>query len=341
MGAEYRIGAPPAVVGDTDATLRDVEYVLPLRWHDDEAREELTAYLSALTRAVDVTVVDGSPPALFAAHHDAWPWVRHIPPAWPGLNGKARGAMTGLARARHELVIIADDDVRYDPASLAAVRARLESADFVRPQNYFASLPWHARWDTGRTVLNRASGGDFSGTIAVRRSILTSEGYDTDVLFENLQLERTVRALGGRVDVAHDVFVERLPPRVDRFWEQRVRQAYDEFARPWRLILQLLVLPALAAAAATRNWRAVAIAAAAVVAVAEAGRRRACGAGVFDRAAALWALPWLAERSVTSWLALVHRLCGGIPYRGARLERACSPLGPRRRRRPRTSEPIR
>ena len=54
--------------------------------------------------------------------------------------------------------------------SLAKVIAALATADVVRPQNYFQPLPWHARWDTGRMLLNRVTGGDWPGTLGVRRS---------------------------------------------------------------------------------------------------------------------------------------------------------------------------
>ena len=56
-------------------------------------------------------------------------------------------------------VVIADDDVRYDPRP-AHPRRRISCAthDLVRPQNYFSPLPWHAVWDTARTLINRAFG---------------------------------------------------------------------------------------------------------------------------------------------------------------------------------------
>ena len=77
----------------------------------------------------------------------------------------------------------------------------MRDVELVRPQNYFAPLRWHARWDTARTLLNRVAGGvDFPGTLAVRRSRSSqTDGYDGDVLFENLELIRTIEAAGGRV----------------------------------------------------------------------------------------------------------------------------------------------
>lgn len=310
-----------------------VEYVLPLRWTDDRDCAELTEYLLALQNWVDITVVDGSDDPIFNTHHRVWSFIRHVKPTVPGKNGKARGAMTGLSTARHEKVIIADDDVRYDTRSLHAVFERFGTADAVRPQNYFAERPWHARWDTGRTLLNRALGGDYSGTVAVRAPIvLDGGGYDTDVLFENLELERTVRARGGRVDIAADVFVARKPPTLARFLEQRVRQAYDDFALPVRLISALLILPSACVAIARGRAHLIGIGAVIVVAIAEHGRRRHGGTKVFGGSDPLWALPWVAERAVTSWIALAARAAGGIRYRDAVITRSASSVRRRRRK---------
>ncbi|WP_282948878.1 glycosyltransferase [Cellulomonas endometrii] len=179
-------------------SLAEAEYVLPLRWQDDRGLAELAGYLERLVRWLPVTVVDGSDPDRFAAHARAFPpAVRHVrPDPWPGGNGKVAGVVTGLALATAERVVVADDDVRYDAETLRAVLDRLDHADVVRPQNVFDPLPWHARWDTARTLLNRAFGADYPGTLALRRTALGPDGYDGDVLFENLELLRTVRARG-------------------------------------------------------------------------------------------------------------------------------------------------
>ena len=309
----------------------NAEYILPLRWESDEGVEAMGRYLQWLAERIDVTVVDGSPPERFAVHDTAWPWVRHVAPDTAGLNGKACGVVTGIRSARHDIVVIADDDVRYDDESLAAVLGRLGDADFVRPQNVFRPLPWHARWDTGRSLVNRALGGDFPGTVAVRRRFARG-GYDTDVLFENLELERTVRSRGGIVAVARDVYVERRPPSIERFAEQRVRQAYDDFAQPARLVAELALLPLAGAALLTGHRGALLVGAAGAVGLAELGRRRGGGRTRFPRTAALWAPLWVCERAGAVWIAACWRVMGGVPYRGRRLRRAASSRMTLRRR---------
>ena len=161
--------------------------------------------------------MDGSEPDEFRSHRDRWSaFAAHVRPADDihCANGKVRGVLTGLRLATHELVVIADDDVRYDDDGLRRMARLLADADLVRPQNYFEPLPWHARWDTARILLNRAIGSDFPGTLGVRRSFLASVGgYDGDVLFENLELMRTVTAARGpprrRTDALHP------PPAAD------------------------------------------------------------------------------------------------------------------------------
>jgi len=296
-----------------------------------EESDELTSYLRWLSQSAEVLVIDGSPPDVFAAHAAHWnSFTVHLPPD-PDisvLNGKVRGVLTGLRHATHEKLVIADDDVRYDEAALKRVAALLEDAHVVRPQNYFEPLPWHTLWDTGRTLLNRMTGGDWPGTLGVRRSLLLATGgYDGNVLFENLELIRTVRAAGGVEVVPLDLFVRRFPPNARHFWSQRVRQAYDELARPWRLAVLLSLLPLTLVLLLLRHWTAFTAGLLAIIGLAELGRRRDEGCKVFPVAASLLAPVWLAERAVCIWFALGVRLCtGGIAYHGSVITRAATPM---------------
>ena len=309
--------------------MHNLSYVLPLRRWRAEPDEDLAGYLGWLAARVETVVVDGSEPDVFAAHR-AWfgEGVRHLPvdPDLTGRYGKVNGVVTGVRAATNDRVVVADDDVRYDDRGLDRVARLLEEADLVRPQNYFDPTPWHARWDTARSLLNRAFGADYPGTMGVRRStLLDAGGYDGDCLFENLELIRTVEAAGGRVVSPLDFYVRRSPPPAHHFWSQRVRQAYDDFALPGRLAAELAVLPSVVALVARRRPGTLAAAGTAAVAVAEAGRRRAGGTAVFPASCSLFAPAWLLERGVCSWLAVWHRLVrGGVPYAGTVLSKSAN-----------------
>lgn len=307
-----------------------LEVVIPLRWDaaDDVGHAlqvaDMTAYLSGLSAWADITVVDGSSAHRQQEHCAAWhAYARVIVPdaRRGGRNGKVVGALTGIDAARHELVVLADDDVRYDATTLSLVAGLLADADVVRPQNVFTTWPWHARWDGSRSLLNRAlTAADWPGTFGLRRGFVQRMGgWDADVLFENLELVRTATVAGGRVVNAPHVLVMRVPPSVRHFRSQRVRQAYDDLAQPGRLLIETSILPlGLLALVLRPRW--LAYAGAATMLAAELGRRRAGGARAIPAGTACWAPLWLAERGVCIWAALAARARGGMPYHGRRLK---------------------
>ena len=299
-------------------------YLLPIK-SDRAPTSELTEYLRRVSTWCSVVVVDSSRPSIFDANHTAWSSsVTHISadPTIDCANGKVRNVLSGMRLVETDVVVIADDDVRYGLGELARLVEELATSDLVIPQNYFEPAPWHARWDTARTLLNRVSGGDFPGTLGVRTA-LVREGYDGDVLFENLEMIRTVAARGGRCRRLDDLYVRRLPPTVRHFIGQRVRQAYDELARPKRLLAWLLALPAMLVAV-RRSPAALPIAASSLMLAAEAGRRRHGGAAHFPVSASALAPAWAIERSLCVWLALIVRLQGGVSYSGGRIVRAAN-----------------
>ncbi len=301
-------------------------YIVPFRADGGEDISDLVRYLAGISTAVAIVVVDGSTPERFRDNLSRWPeGVRVLPPGpWPGRNRKVAGVVTGVVATDHEFVIVADEDVRYTLADLSQMRNRLAEADVVRPQNMFSPRPWHARWDTARSLINRAFGADYPGTFGLRRSVfLRAGGYDGDVLFENLQMVRTLVAAGARLDNAGDFYIARRPPPVRAFVRQRVRQAYDDFAQPARLVAELALLPMLVTVF-RRPWGVLTFLAGAA-GVAEVGRRRAGGARIFPATASCWAPLWMLERSVTVWLAVWARCRGGVRYRGERMRHAALP----------------
>lgn len=230
-------------ITDCERRLPAASHLLPFRSDGETEIGELAAYLAGLSELIEVSVVDGSSTPAFERHAEQFGnAIRHLGPD-PDLSyamGKVNGVITGVRHATNEAVVIADDDIRYESCALRDVVDRLRAAELVVPQNYFQPLPWHARWDTARTLINRLFTGDrwfpvgdFPGTLGVRREFFLEIGaYDGDLIFENLELMRTVRAAGGQVDTALDLYVRRLPPTTHQFLSQRVRQAYDDFAIP-------------------------------------------------------------------------------------------------------------
>jgi hypothetical protein len=297
----------------------------------------------AVARAAgwEVLVADGSPPAAFARHAAAWrDACRHVPldPRWQFLNGKVNGVMTGVEAASADRVVLADDDVAYDAATLERVHRLLDDADLVVPQNYFRPLPWWARIESGRILLNRAvrRAGDYPGTFGVRRSTFLRIGpYDGDVLFENEELRRHFLRHGTRVRHARDLFVARRPPALGKWREQRLRQAYEDVDAPAKTALFLALLPVTLAIGATGGAGALVAWSAAVGATTIGLAARGLGDGArrwIPASVCLTAPLWVLERALTVHPAVVARLRGvGCAYGGRRIQRGVSRRPPRAR----------
>jgi hypothetical protein len=315
----------------------NISYIVPIRMCQP-AELEFFEYLNWLSMRVEVILVDGSRAEVFNQHAKRCGRdLLHSPvdgDLCASANGKAAGVLTGLPRCSHEAVIIADNDIRYQQTMLVEMAAELARSHVVRPQNYFFPVPWHACLDTGRTLLNRVTGGDWPGTLGVRRSMLErAGGYDSDVLFENLELVRTVVAAGGIEACPLDLYVQRLPPTTRHFWSQRVRQAYDELARPLRLAIWLSVAPLVSYLAWSSQWLAIGVGVGVVMLAAGMGRLRAGGRHVFPVAGVFAAPLWVAERALCTWLAVAaYVFLGGLVYHGRKITRAATPLSRLRQR---------
>ena len=313
----------------------DATYILPLKWQDTHGTQEMTRYLTWLSTQLEVIVVDGSPLEVYDHHEGRWAsLVKHIRPD-PDLNfinGKVDGVTTGIRAAGTDRTIVADDDIRFDAGGLERVTALLDASELVIVQSFFDPAPWHARWDLARILLNRSVGVHYPAAMGLRRStFLRAGGYDGDVLFENLELIRTMRFAGARVSAPSDLFVRHLPPERGAFLSQRVRQAYDDLTLPPRMALWLSLAPLTVWAFARGRGAYVGTAALASIGAAEVGRRRGGGARVYPAGSVLFAPLWLVERALCSWIALWFRVVkGGVPYRGGVLRTAATP--PRRLR---------
>ena len=230
----------------------DCAYLLPLRRKTFCPGEtvEWRHYLEQLARTdCEIVVIDGSPPEVFAEHHTLLHAVcRHITVdrSYGYLNDKVNGVHTGIAAVTQEKIILADDDIRYRPDEINEVVRLLDRFEVVRPQNFLCPLPWWAKMESARMLINRATlrTGDYPGTCAFRRSTFLRAGhYDGDVLFDNEEIIRHFAQQGASIAYAIDLFIRKRPPHFRKWIEQRPRQAYEDFGLRTKTALFLSLLP--------------------------------------------------------------------------------------------------
>jgi hypothetical protein len=303
-------------------------YLLPIRRTAFSVTEtaELAEYFRALNNAgCEVLVVDGSPAPVFSQHAETWrTLVRHEPVnrSFGYLNDKVNGIHTGVGLAATEKIILADDDIRYTPGEIDRVCELLENFEVVRPQNFLSPLPWWARMEAARMLINRATlrTADYPGTCAFRRETMLRVGhYDGDVLFDNEEIIRHFARAGATVSYATNLFVRKRPPTFRKWLEQRPRQAYEDFGLRAKTAL-FLSLPILAGVIGYAfGWKSftyylVCLAVISIV-IATGGCLRGTAAKYFPWLTCFFAPLWIFERTASTYWALYwHFAYGGYPF---------------------------
>jgi hypothetical protein len=303
-------------------------YLLPIRrsaFNEAEARE-FVAYFEQLRAAdCEVIVVDGSPPEVFAEQRALWsPMVRHehVDRRFGFMNDKVNGIHTGVEFSSCEKIVLADDDIRYTGENIVKMRALLDDFEMVRPQNFLSPLPWWARMESARMLINRATlrTGDYPGTCAFRRSTMLRVGhYDGDVLFDNEEIVRHFARTGAKICYAIDFFVQKRPPTLQKWKEQRPRQAYEDFGLRAKtalfLALPIMILLSVITAGLAGFILSVMLISIFGIALACAGGARGEASTYIPAWTCLYAPLWIFERSFsTYWAVYWYFRHGGYPF---------------------------
>ena len=307
-------------------------YLLPIRRlqsnYDEMVR--FADYFALLRSAgCEVLVVDGSSATVFKEHHEAWAsHARHVSPdpKYTYLNGKVNGVHTGVDLASCESIILADDDIRYSEADIERMCGLLKACDMVRPQNFLSPLPFWARLEAARILINRGTlrAGDYPGTCAFRRSTILRLGpYDGDVLFDNEEIVRHFAIKGADINYALDFFILKRPSTFAKWLEQRPRQAYEDFVMLAKTVAFLALAPLALALPFLFNYQAAILFVAAIslpaILLSGRGLLRDHAHRFFPLSSPLFAPLWVAERSLSVYWALYWRVrYGGYPF-GANL----------------------
>ncbi|MEP6913048.1 MAG: glycosyltransferase family 2 protein [bacterium] len=311
-------------------TRQDVvcSFIVPIRrvQVDPLEVERLANYFNSLRLGgCEVLIVDGSPKPVFEEHGKSWQaFSIHVAPdpKYTYLNGKVNGVHTGVDLATCERIILADDDIRYSASDVKRMCGLLDKFEMVRPQNFIGPLPWWARLETARILINRGvlRGGDYPGTCGFRRSAMRRVGpYDGDVLFDNEEMVRHFALNGGDIKYALDFFIVKRPPTFTKWLEQRPRQAYEDFVMRAKTAAFLSVIPVVLGLGFAFNVRTsiFLLALLSLVSLLLSGRGllRNAAYRFFPVSSPLFAPLWLLERSLSVYWALYWRArYGGYPF---------------------------
>jgi ceramide glucosyltransferase len=251
-----------------------------------------------------------------------------VNPRATGSNLKVANLENMLPAAKHEVIVLADSDMRVDPRYLASVTAPLQDPRTGAVTCLYKGMPFGGLWSRlGAMHINfaflpsallgemlKTGGGCFGATIALRRATLQRIGGFArirDELADDHRLGDAVREI-GLATVLSPYIVENhvAEPSLASLWRHELRwartvRAMAPFGFAGSIITHTIILAVLAAAAAGFSAAACWLVAASCV-------LRWISAGVIARSLDLptggfWLLPL---RDVLSFAVFLGSFCG-------------------------------
>jgi hypothetical protein len=143
--------------------------------------------------------------------------------------------------------------------------------------------------------------------------------YDGDVLFDNEEIVRHFARFGASINYAVDFFVQKHPPTLRKWKEQRPRQAYEDFGLRAKtalfLAIPVLILLSALAAGLFGAVLCVLLMSISAIALACAGGARGEAGEFIPGWICLYAPLWVFERSFsTYWAVYWYLRHGGYPF---------------------------
>lgn len=313
--------------------------VIPLRVIDLSCLSGFKDHYDTLLRHMDqiqdweFTIVDASPDGIFAIIDD---WfvhqkrVFHIRPAIqdiPGHNNKLLSLMEALSRAQYRYALLLDHDMRPSFQSLCAIVSRLPAYDCARCMIHYQALSVIGLVNVNGIFLINLLCRDkqFWGHLILNRETLLALGFPpTCTLFDELTITRHFQKHGKRVGYFPTIIIPMAyRDSLSRFFEQRLRYAYENLAYPGRFSLFLSILPLLLACAFISPWLSLVFfggITCIVLVLGYVGQKR-YGNGFYPPLAFLCAPLWFWPYPFTSWIALALYLKGGVQFGGQTIRR--------------------
>lgn len=287
------------------------------RCYSVDELQELAVYFSSLrAHGCEVLVMDGSSWDLLEEHERVLRWVaRHqrVEPRHRSIDGRISVIDAALDLATSDSIIIASEEHRLDAAAVDAICHQLASHDVVATHQFFAPLSWWGRIEAARTLLLRSFGPahDPSSAFAFRCAPLRQlRQYAGNGLWDDGEPLRDFALQGLDVHDSHDLFVERRPSAMRRWWMERPRRASDELEATSRAMLLFAVLPVAVLLVLLAGSSAAAVCGVlmSAIAVALAVRGRAGAASHFPAAVCLFAPLAIVDRAVSVYCAVIRKL---------------------------------
>lgn len=257
--------------------------------------------------------------------------VKHImpdPTYRTGANDKLNGIYAALEYCTYEKILLIDDHYRVSKNTLEQLIPFYEIYDCFKMMPKFDKFPVSALLDLcGMYIINILDPKkQYCGHLCFNKTHITKFGFPSrDSLFDELAIETHLKKNKCSTGYLKNVALEAVQNiSTKRFWEQRIRYAYENMALPIRFAIYLSILPILISLLIMNPLLAVCFAISlsmAVLLLAFIGQM-IYGKKNVPRFSFLLSPIWFWFYPFTSWIAIVKYFSGGVMFGGRKIKKA-------------------
>lgn len=257
--------------------------------------------------------------------------VKHIlpnPTYRTGANDKLNGIYAALDYCTYEKILLVDDHYRVSKSTIEKLIPLYETYDCFKMMPKFDKFPLSALLDLcGMYIINLLdSKKQYCGHLCFKKTHIMKFGFpNRDSLFDELAIEMHLKENKCCTGYIKNVSLEAVQNiSIKKFWEQRVRYAYENMALPIRFTMFLSILPILILLLAINQLLAlcfVIFLTTAVILLAYIGQI-IYGKKNVPRFSFLLSPMWFWFYPFTSWIAIVKYFSGGVMFGGRKIKKA-------------------
>lgn len=245
-----------------------------------------------------------------------------------GDNDKSNGIYSAIKFIKYENILIIDDHYRVELSELKIINNYFKEYDVFKVMPKFIKNNIMASIDLcGMFIVNILDKRkQYCGHIALKRNLFTKYGFPCrDSLFDEFAFENHFRKFNCKIGFPENVFLSSVYDITFlKFLEQRVRYSYENFAFPLRFILLLSILPISAFLFIISpiymflfiimlNWF--------LVIFSYMGQKKYYTSQGYPYIS-FFAPLWFIHYPITTWIAIILFLRGGVKFGGKRIKKA-------------------
>ncbi|KFN11174.1 glycosyltransferase [Paenibacillus macerans] len=315
----------------------EVSIIIPIKTIKDENLDNFIEYINTFAQQIredccQIVIANESPCDVFKYmdfYIGKYSHIIHFIPSYKnrdGDNDKLNGIYSALEYIVHDKILLLDDHFRITRDTLVKLTKSFDEYDCFKTMPNFDNYSPDVLIDMcGLFFVNITDfRKQYCGHLAFRKEHISKIGFpNRDALFDEFTIENHFRRHKYSIGFIKDLSIEATQKiSQKKFFEQRIRYAYENLALPIRFIIHAIILPVLIILliVSPKFASVVTLMITFGVLIITLIGQLIYGRGLVPSYTFLYSPVWFWFYPFTSWIALYKYITGGVNFGGKKVK---------------------